>query len=35
VGRFGRFFMSGSEAEVQTAVAAAVTALQAVEGRAA
>lgn len=34
VGRFGRFFMSGSEAAVETAMEAAVTALQAVEGRA-
>ncbi len=34
VGRFGRFFMSGSEAAVETAMEAAVIALQAVEGRA-
>lgn len=34
VGRFGRFFMSGSEAEVETAMEAAVAAIQAVEGRA-
>jgi ethanolamine utilization microcompartment shell protein EutL len=34
VGRYGRFFMSGSEAEVETAMAAAVAALEAVEGRA-
>ncbi|MGI8517869.1 MAG: BMC domain-containing protein [Acidimicrobiia bacterium] len=33
VGRFGRFFMSGSEAEVQTAMDAAVAAVEAVEGR--
>lgn len=33
VGRFGRFFMSGSEAEVETAMEAAVEAIQAVEGR--
>ncbi len=33
VGRFGRFFMSGSEAEVETAMEAAVAAVQAVEGR--
>jgi ethanolamine utilization microcompartment shell protein EutL len=33
VGRFGRFFMSGSEAEVQTAMEAAVAALGEVEGR--
>ncbi|MDH4117169.1 MAG: BMC domain-containing protein [Acidimicrobiia bacterium] len=34
VGRFGRFFMSGSESEVETAMSAAVTALAATEGRA-
>lgn len=33
VGRYGRFFMSGSEAEVSTAMEAAVAALEAVEGR--
>lgn len=33
VGRYGRFFMSGSEAEVATAMEAAVGALEAVEGR--
>ena len=33
VGRFGRFFMSGTESSVETAMAAAVAALQAVEGR--
>ena len=33
VGRFGRFFMSGSEAEVETAMEAAVAALGQVEGR--
>lgn len=33
VGRYGRFFMSGSEAEVSTAMDAAVAALEAVEGR--
>jgi ethanolamine utilization microcompartment shell protein EutL len=34
VGRYGRFFMSGTEAEVSTAMQAAVAALEAVEGRA-
>ena len=34
VGRFGRFFMSGSEAEVATGIEAAVAALEAMEGRA-
>ncbi len=33
VGRFGRFFMSGSESEVETAMEAAVAAVNAVEGR--
>ena len=33
VGRYGRFFMSGTEAEVSTAMEAAVSALEAVEGR--
>ena len=33
VGRYGRFFMSGTEAEVSTAMEAAVAALEAVEGR--
>ena len=33
VGRYGRFFMSGTEAEVTTAMEAAVGALEAVEGR--
>lgn len=33
VGRYGRFFMSGTEAEVSTAMDAAVAALEAVEGR--
>lgn len=33
VGRYGRFFMSGTEAEVASAMEAAVTALEAVEGR--
>jgi ethanolamine utilization microcompartment shell protein EutL len=33
VGRYGRFFMSGSEAEVSSAMEAAVAALEAVEGR--
>ena len=33
VGRHGRFFMSGTEAEVSTAMEAAVAALEAVEGR--
>ena len=33
VGRYGRFFMSGSEAQVSTAMEAAVAALEAVEGR--
>ena len=33
VGRYGRFFMSGTEAGVATAMAVAVAALEAVEGR--
>jgi ethanolamine utilization microcompartment shell protein EutL len=33
VGRYGRFFMSGTEAEVSTAMEAAVAALESVEGR--
>ena len=33
VGRYGRFFMSGTEAEVSTAMEAAVAALEAIEGR--
>jgi hypothetical protein len=33
VGRYGRFFMSGSEAEVSSAMEAAVAAREAVEGR--
>jgi ethanolamine utilization microcompartment shell protein EutL len=33
VGRFGRFFMSGSESEVETAMEAAVAAVNAVDGR--
>ncbi len=33
VGRYGRFFMSGTEAEVSTAMEAAVAALEATEGR--
>ncbi|MGA7272106.1 MAG: BMC domain-containing protein [Acidimicrobiia bacterium] len=33
VGRFGRFFMSGSESEVETAMEAAVAAVNAVEGQ--
>ena len=33
VGRYGRFFMSGTEAEVSTAMEAAVSAIEAVEGR--
>ena len=33
VGRYGRFFMSGTEAQVSTAMEAAVAALEAVEGR--
>ena len=35
VGRYGRFFVSGSEASVQTAMDAAVSAIDAVKGRAA
>ena len=34
VGRYGRFFMSGTEAELSTALEAAVAALEAIEGRA-
>ena len=33
VGRYGRFFMSGGEASVQTAMEAAVSAIDAVQGR--
>lgn len=33
VGRYGRFFMSGTEAEVATAMGVAVAALEAMEGR--
>ena len=33
VGRYGRFFVSGGEASVQTAMDAAVSAIDAVEGR--
>ena len=33
VGRYGRFFMSGTEAAVSTAMEAAVAALEAIEGR--
>ena len=33
VGRFGRLFISGSEDSVETAVNAAVTAIEAVDGR--
>ena len=33
VGRFGRLFISGSENSVKTAIEAATTAIEAVEGR--